>query len=53
MIGVKGRVQREGDVVHIVAHELIDLSSELASIGARGATDAGPRDHCRRSSLAA
>ena len=35
MIGVKGRVQREGDVIHIVAHELFDLSAELASVGAR------------------
>jgi error-prone DNA polymerase len=35
MIGVKGRVQREGEVVHIVAHELIDMSAELASIGSR------------------
>jgi error-prone DNA polymerase len=35
MIGVKGRVQREGEVVHIVAHELVDLSTELASIGSR------------------
>lgn len=33
MIGVKGRVQREGEVVHIVAHETLDLSAELASIG--------------------
>jgi error-prone DNA polymerase len=33
MIGVKGRVQREGEVVHIVAHEILDLSAELASIG--------------------
>lgn len=33
MISVKGRVQREGEVVHIVAHELIDLSAELASVG--------------------
>jgi len=32
MIGVKGRVQREGEVVHIVAHELIDMSADLASI---------------------
>ncbi|PWL16580.1 error-prone DNA polymerase [Falsochrobactrum shanghaiense] len=37
MIGVKGRVQREGEVVHIVAHELTDLSSDLASIARRGA----------------
>jgi error-prone DNA polymerase len=35
MIGAKGRVQREGEVVHIVAHELIDMSAELASIGSR------------------
>src|SRR5690606_12350285 len=27
MIGVKGRVQREGEVVHIVAHEIIDMSA--------------------------
>ena len=45
MIGVKGRVQREGDVVHIVAHELIDMSGELASVGSR---DAGfPLPHGR------
>jgi error-prone DNA polymerase len=37
MLGVKGRVQREGDVVHIVARELIDMSSELASVGSRDA----------------
>lgn len=35
MIGIKGRVQREGEVIHIVAHHLTDLSAELASIGAR------------------
>jgi len=35
MLGVKGRVQREGEVVHIIARELIDLSSELASVGSR------------------
>lgn len=37
MIGVKGRVQREGEVVHILAQELIDLSAELSSVGARDA----------------
>ncbi|WP_454858496.1 DNA-binding protein [Rhizobium binxianense] len=36
MIGIKGRIQREGDV-HVVARELTDLSSELASIGSRDA----------------
>ena len=35
MIAVRGRVQRQGEVVHIVAHHLTDLSAELASIGAR------------------
>ena len=37
MLGVKGRVQREGEVVHIVARELIDLSTELASVGSQDA----------------
>ncbi|MEY9625049.1 error-prone DNA polymerase [Sinorhizobium fredii] len=35
MIGVYGRIQREGDVVHLVAHRLTDLSAELASVGDR------------------
>ncbi|MEY9772139.1 error-prone DNA polymerase [Sinorhizobium fredii] len=37
MIGVYGRIQREGDVVHLVAHRLTDLSPELASVGDREA----------------
>lgn len=37
MIGIKGRVQREGEVVHIVAHHLTDLSAELASVSLRDA----------------
>ncbi|WP_455189991.1 helix-hairpin-helix domain-containing protein [Foliimonas ilicis] len=37
MIGVKGRVQRDGEVVYIVAHHLTDLSSELASVSSREA----------------
>lgn len=38
MLGVVGRIlQREGDVVHVVAYKLIDLSSELSSIGGRDA----------------
>jgi error-prone DNA polymerase len=32
MLGVEGRVQREGQVVHIVVDRLIDLSDRLASI---------------------
>jgi len=35
MIAVKGRIQREGEVVHLVAHRITDLSAELASIGQR------------------
>ncbi|UOK73918.1 error-prone DNA polymerase [Ancylobacter polymorphus] len=35
MIGVRGRIQREGEVVHLVAHNLTDLSAELASVGTR------------------
>jgi error-prone DNA polymerase len=35
MIGIYGRIQREGEVVHLVAHRLPDLSAELASVGDR------------------
>ena len=35
MLAVNGRVQREGDVVHLVAQQLADLSELLASIGTR------------------
>ncbi|QIR86489.1 OB-fold nucleic acid binding domain-containing protein [Paracoccus sp. AK26] len=35
MIGVQGRVQREGEVVHFVVHRIEDLSRELASVGRR------------------
>ncbi|MBP1886447.1 error-prone DNA polymerase [Sinorhizobium mexicanum] len=45
MIGVYGRIQREGDVVHLVAHRLTDLSAELASVGERDA--AFPLPHGR------
>jgi hypothetical protein len=31
MIAVRGRIQREGEVVHLVAHQLTDLSAELAT----------------------
>lgn len=30
MLGVRGRIQREGEVVHLVSHQLTDLSAELA-----------------------
>jgi error-prone DNA polymerase len=35
MIDVQGRIQREGEVVHLVARQLTDLSPELASVGDR------------------
>lgn len=35
MIAAKGRIQREGSVVHLVVRHLTDLSAELASVGAR------------------
>lgn len=35
MMAVHGRVQREGEVVHLVAQHLTDLSSALASVGDR------------------
>ena len=35
MIAVRGRIQREGKVVHLVANRFIDLSADLASVGNR------------------
>ncbi|HYI29036.1 MAG TPA: error-prone DNA polymerase, partial [Bradyrhizobium sp.] len=35
MIAVQGRIQREGEVVHLVAKQLTDLSADLASVGGR------------------
>jgi error-prone DNA polymerase len=35
MIGVRGRLQREGEVTHIIAHTLTDFSDLLRGIGAR------------------
>jgi error-prone DNA polymerase len=37
MIAVRGRIQREGEVVHLVAKRFTDLSAELASVGERDA----------------
>jgi error-prone DNA polymerase len=36
MLGVRGKLQREGEVMHVVAHELVDLSAMLSSVGDRG-----------------
>lgn len=35
MAAVRGRIQREGEVVHLVARKISDLSAELASVGER------------------
>ncbi len=35
MLGVRGQVQREGEVIHIIAQHLDDLSPLLASVGSR------------------
>jgi error-prone DNA polymerase len=45
MLVVDGKVQREGDVVHIVATKLHDASALLASVGDRG--EAFPRPPAR------
>jgi len=37
MIAVRGPLQREGEVTHIIARDLTDLSELLRSVGARGA----------------
>jgi error-prone DNA polymerase len=38
MLAVHGRIQRAGEVVHLVAHRVSDLSNALASVGSRDAT---------------
>lgn len=35
MMGVRGQVQREGEVIHVIAQRLDDLSPLLASVGRR------------------
>ena len=37
MIAVRGQIQREGEVVHLVAHRLTDLSAEFATVCSRDA----------------
>jgi len=45
MMAVRGRIQREGDVVHLVAQRITDLSADLANVGTRDA--AFPLPHGR------
>ena len=35
LLACRGRVQREGEVIHLVAEHLIDLSDLLRSVGER------------------
>jgi error-prone DNA polymerase len=35
MLAVNGKIQREGDVVHLVAQRLFDLTSDLSSLSNR------------------
>ncbi|CAN7694472.1 error-prone DNA polymerase [Rhizobium sp. LjRoot30] len=35
MLAINGRIQREGDVVHLVAQQLFDLSQDLSSLADR------------------
>ncbi|MBD9507946.1 error-prone DNA polymerase [Ensifer sp. ENS07] len=35
MLGIHGKIQREGEVVHLVAQRLFDFSGDLASLGER------------------
>jgi error-prone DNA polymerase len=43
MIAVRGRIQREGEVVHLVVQRVTDLSNNLASIGRHDNGDNHPQ----------
>ena len=45
MIGCHGKVQREGDVIHVIAEKLVDLTDLLNSVGSR--EEAFPLPHGR------
>lgn len=45
MMAVRGHIQREGDVVHLVAQRMTDLSADSACVGSRDAAFRVP--HCR------
>ena len=32
MLGCRGKVQREGEVIHVIAEHLVDLSGELSRV---------------------
>ena len=35
MIGCRGKLQREGQVIHVIAEHLVDLSGLLGAVGER------------------
>ncbi|WP_196772394.1 hypothetical protein [Mesorhizobium loti] len=37
MMAVRGRIQGEGDIVHLIAQRITDFSADLASVGSRDA----------------
>jgi error-prone DNA polymerase len=41
MVAVRGRVQVEGAIIHLIAEHLTDQTDLLRSVGERGGTDAG------------
>ncbi|MXN48638.1 DNA polymerase III subunit alpha [Shinella kummerowiae] len=45
MVAINGKIQREGDVVHLVAQRLFDLAEDLGQLGERG--EAFPLPHGR------
>jgi error-prone DNA polymerase len=49
MMGVRGQVQREGEVIHVIAQRLDDLSGMLASVGRR--TDVADIYRVRRADI--
>ncbi|OYX00704.1 MAG: hypothetical protein B7Z12_15555, partial [Caulobacter vibrioides] len=48
LLGVDGRIQREGDVVHLVAYKLHDLADVLHTLQTQSG-DQGDMDWTRRS----
>lgn len=46
MMGIHGRIQREGEVVHLVAQRLFDFSSDLSNLGEREGDFPLPHGRC-------
>ncbi|SCX21041.1 Error-prone DNA polymerase [Agrobacterium sp. DSM 25558] len=42
MMAIQGKIQREGDVVHLIARQLYDLSADLSSLSDRDAVFRNP-----------